>query len=92
MSLLYTHREALLEDLSLICPFPQNEVELYFIYPKATFPLTFGQLKYNFDNRSDSTGLLLYLKTGFTHYAMEKRTNFEGKSLLAVHIKKVLCI
>jgi len=160
MSQLYTHREACLEDLPFICPFPQNSVELYFMYPKATFPLTYEQLKFNFENRSDSTlflsgetvvayanmydvefgrqcflgnviinplfrgkgvseyllktmaeiavqkhqakelhltcfntntpGLLLYLKTGFTPYAMEKRTDFEGKSLLAIHMKKVL--
>lgn len=156
----YSHREASLEDLPLVCPFPQNPTELYFMYPKATFPLTFDQLKLNFDNRSDCTvflsdetvvafanmydieqgkqcflgnviihpdfrgkgvsqylletmaeiavqrhqakelhltcfntntpGLLLYLKTGFIPYAMEKRTDFEGKSLLAVNMKKVL--
>lgn len=160
MSELYTHRESCLEDLPLICPFPQNAVELYFMYPKANFPLTFEQLKYNFENRSDSTiflsgetvvayanlydvepgrqcflgnviinhlfrgkgvsdyllrtmaeiavqnhqakelhlscfntntpGLLLYLKTGFRPYAIEKRVDFEGKSLLAIHMKKNL--
>jgi len=35
-------------------------------------------------------GLLLYHKTGFVPYALEKRTDFEGKSLLAVHMKKIL--
>jgi len=160
MTPIYSHRKASLEDLPQICTFPQNPTELYFMYPKATFPLTFEQLKFNFDNRSDSTvflsgetvvafanmydvepgkqcflgnviinppfrgkgvseylleamaeiaaqnyqvkelhltcfnintpGLLLYLKTGFTPYAMEKRTDFEGKSLLAVHMKKNL--
>jgi ribosomal protein S18 acetylase RimI-like enzyme len=157
---MYTHREAHPEDLSLICCFPQNATELYFMFPKATYPLTYKQLKVNFDNRSDCTvfysdetvvafanlydiepdkqcflgnviinpafrgqgvgeylldsmaeiaaqkyhanelhltcfntntpGLLLYLKTGFTPYAMEKRIDFEGKPLLAVHMKKAL--
>jgi len=32
----------------------------------------------------------LYHKTGFVPYALEKRTDFEGKSLLAVHMKKIL--
>jgi len=156
----YSHRKANLEDLSQICTFPQNPMELYFMYPKATFPLTFEQLKLNFDNRSDCTvflsdetvvafanmydiepgkqcflgnviispsfrgkgvseylletmaeiaverhqskelhltcfntntpGLLLYLKTGFTPYALEKRQDYEGKFLLAVHMKKIL--
>jgi len=156
----YAHRQANLEDLPQICTFPQNSMELYFMYPKATFPLTFEQLKFNFDNRFDCTvflsdetvvafanmydiepgehcflgnviinpsfrgkgvseylletmaeiavrkhqakelhltcfntntpGLLLYLKTGFTPYAMEKRQDFEGKALLAIHMKKIL--
>jgi ribosomal protein S18 acetylase RimI-like enzyme len=159
MPSVYTHREARLEDLPLICLFPQNATELYFMFPKATFPLTFEQLKLNFDNRFDCTvflsdetvvafanlyevepgkqcflgnviidpsfrgkgvsqylletmaeiavqrhqakelhltcfntntpGLLLYNKTGFVPYALEKRTDFEGRSLLAVHMKKV---
>ena len=162
MTPIYTHRQSNLEDLPQICTFPQNPTELHFMYPKATFPLTFEQLKLNFDNRPNSTvflsdktvvafanlydiepskqcflgnvvinplfrgkgvseylleamaeiaaqnyqvkelhltcfntntpGLLLYLKTGFTPYAMEKRTDFEGKSLLAVHMKKEVFI
>lgn len=130
------------------------------MFPKATFPLTFDQLKLNFDNRFDctvflsgetvvafanlydiepgkqcflgnviidpayrgkgvstylletmaeiavrqhrvqalhltcfntnTTGLLLYHKTGFVPYALEKRTDAEGKSLLAVQMKKTL--
>ena len=160
MPTVYTHREARLDDLSQISTFPQNAMELYFMYPKATFPLTYEQLKINFDNRANGTvflsdetvvafanlydiepgkqcflgnviinppfrgkgvgeyllktmaeigveqyqakelhltcfntntpGLLLYLKTGFTPYALEKRTDFEGKSLLAIHLKKTL--
>lgn len=156
----YSYRQAELEDLPLICPFPQNAVELYFMFPKARFPLTFEQLRLNFESRSDCTvflseetvvafaniydvepgiqcflgnviihpayrgkglsnyllatmteiavqrhqakelhltcfntntpGLLLYLKTGFTPYAMEKREDFEGKSLLAIHMRKAL--
>lgn len=51
----YTHRPARLEDLPLICSFPQSPMELYFMFPKAVFPLTFEQLKRNFDDRSDCT-------------------------------------
>jgi RimJ/RimL family protein N-acetyltransferase len=154
----YTHRPARLEDLPILCPFPRNAVELYFMYPKASFPLTVDQLKINFDNRSDctvflsdetvvafanlydiepgkqcflgnviidpafrgkgvstylletmaeiavqhhrvkelhltcfntnTTGLLLYHRTGFSPYALEKRTDHLGGSLLAIHMKK----
>lgn len=157
MTLEYTHRPARPEDLSHICSFPQNPVELYYMYPKASFPLTFEQLKLNYDNRSDSTvfcsgetvvafanlydiepgkqcflgnviidpafrgkgvstyllktmaeiavqrhqiqelhltcfntnttGLLLYHRTGFVPYALEKRTDPTGNFLLAVHMK-----
>lgn len=160
MTPLYTHRPARLEDLPLICSFPQNPVELYFMYPKAVFPLTFEQLKLNYDNRFDCTvflsgktvvafanlydieqgkqcflgnviihpdyrgkgvstylldamaeiavqkhhvqelhltcfntntpGLLLYLRSGFKPYDLEKRTDPDGKFLLAVHMKKIL--
>jgi len=55
---LFTHREAILDDLPQICSFPQNATELYFMYPKAKFPLTFEQLKFNFENRSNSTVFL----------------------------------
>ena len=135
-------------------------MELYFMFPKASFPLTFEQLKLNFENRSDSTvflsgnaivayanmydveagkhcflgnviidpkfrgkgvstylletmariavdrhgakelhltcfntntpALLLYHKTGFIPYALEKRTDFDGNALLAVNMKKTL--
>jgi|GEM_PF-2603287 len=51
MTAIYAHRQASLEDLPQICKFPQNPMELYFMYPKATFPLTYDQLKINFNNR-----------------------------------------
>lgn len=160
MSPAFTHREAKLEDLPHICTFPQNATELYFMFPKANFPLTFEQLKLNFENRSESTvflvgsrvvayanmydvepgkqcflgnviidpefrgkgvstylletmskiaverhgarelhlscfntnttGLLLYHKTGFIPYALEKRTDHLGQAILAIHMKKRL--
>ena len=31
-------------DLKEICNFPQNEQELYFMFPKADYPLTVDQL------------------------------------------------
>lgn len=40
----FTHRAVEPNDLEIISRFPQNENELYFMYPKAWFPLTVDQL------------------------------------------------
>lgn len=49
------HREVIPGDLAIICNFPQNENELFYMFPKAVFPLTVDQLKSSVDNRFDST-------------------------------------
>jgi ribosomal protein S18 acetylase RimI-like enzyme len=54
----YTHREVVYDDLLILCQFPMDENELFFMYPKATFPLTIDQLKSSVDNRFDSTVIL----------------------------------
>lgn len=100
MSEMYTHRQAHLEDLPHICLFPQNPVELFFMFPKATYPLTLEQFKINFSNRSDSTLFLsgetivgyanLYDVEPGRKCTMEKRKDFEGKPILAVYMKKNL--
>ena len=38
------HREVRPDDVPTICAFPQSAEELYFLFPKATFPLTPAQL------------------------------------------------
>ena len=43
------------KDISVICGFPQNEDELFFMFPKAIFPLTSPQLLGAIAQRSDST-------------------------------------
>ena len=45
-------------DISTICQFPQSESELFFMYPKACYPLTYEQLKKAIEQRSDSTVVL----------------------------------
>nr|WP_321399060.1 GNAT family N-acetyltransferase [uncultured Desulfobacter sp.] len=49
------HRPFLNNDLQTICSFPQTKEELYYFYPKATYPLTPEQLQIAIDQRSDST-------------------------------------
>lgn len=50
-----THRPVEDKDIRIICGFPRNEDELFFLYPKATYPLTPPQLRTAISSRSDST-------------------------------------
>jgi len=65
----YKHREIASEDIAIICNFPRDENELFFMYPKAIFPLTIDQLKSSIDSRFDST-VILYEETitGFANF------------------------
>lgn len=57
------------QDISLICQFPQNEIELFFMYPKATYPLTYDQLKAAIEQRWESTVILLDVAvSGFANF------------------------
>jgi len=53
--MLLTHRPVAEKDIQRICGFPQTEDELYFLFPKATFPLSASQLQEAIAQRSDST-------------------------------------
>ena len=53
--MLLTHRPVAEKDIQRICGFPQTEDELYFLFPKATFPLSVSQLQDAIAQRSDST-------------------------------------
>lgn len=59
MNEVYRHRAVEPDDLAIICKFPQDKDELYFMYPKAEFPLTIEQLQTAIDIRFDSTVVLL---------------------------------
>ncbi|OSM07174.1 putative N-acetyltransferase GCN5 [Magnetofaba australis IT-1] len=50
-----SHRPATSADLATICGFPQSAEELFFLFPKATFPLTPEQLQRAMDQRADAT-------------------------------------
>ena len=53
--MILAHRPVVESDLIVICTFPRNEDELFFAYPKATYPLTPSQLLEAVQRRSDST-------------------------------------
>jgi ribosomal protein S18 acetylase RimI-like enzyme len=45
-------------DIATICKFPQSGRELFFMYPKASYPLTCKQLTEAIEERADSTVIL----------------------------------
>lgn len=58
-----------ISDLEEICILPQNEEELFFMFPKADYPLSVEQLQTVVENRSDSTVILLDNKiVGFANF------------------------
>lgn len=56
--MLLTYRAVDAKDISTICAFPQNEEELFFMFPKAEYPLTPVRIGAAIDERSDSTVVL----------------------------------
>lgn len=54
-----SHREVRPEDVSRICSFPRSAEELYFLFPRASYPLTPEQLGQAIAQRHDSTVVLL---------------------------------
>lgn len=54
-----TNRDVIESDIDIICQFPRNKIELFNIFPAATFPLDYKQLKGAIDNRFSSTVFLL---------------------------------
>lgn len=53
--MLLIHRPVSPQDIPCICGLPQSEDELFFLFPKATFPLAPSQLQEAIAQRSDST-------------------------------------
>lgn len=52
---LLTHRPVEEKDLPVICGFPQSAEELFYLFPRATFPLLPAQLRQAIGQRSDPT-------------------------------------
>lgn len=50
-----SHRPVTEKDIQNICGFPQSEDELFFLFPKADFPLAPSQLQDAIALRADST-------------------------------------
>ena len=49
------HRPVKADDIKTICSFPLNAQELFYMFPKAQYPLTEAQLSKAITQRFDST-------------------------------------
>jgi ribosomal protein S18 acetylase RimI-like enzyme len=71
------HRPASAEDLHDVVRFPQDPDELFFAYPKASWPLTVGQLAAAMAERRGSTVALLDGKVaGFANFYQWQQGEF----------------
>lgn len=64
-------------DFEKICTLPQSEEELFFMFPRAEYPLTVSQLKTAVDSRHDST-VILYKEeiVGFANFYEIEENHF----------------
>lgn len=53
-----SYRTVVASDLEKICQLPKNEEELFFMFPKAEYPLIESQLESAINSRFDSTVVL----------------------------------
>lgn len=75
MSFKLSFRSAQTSDLEKVCQLSQSEEELFFMFPKADYPLSVEQLQTVVENRSDSTVILLDNEiVGFANF-YEVKTN-----------------
>lgn len=72
-----SYREVKKTDFETICGFPENPQELFFMFPKAEFPLTVNQLETAVDNRFNST-VVLYDEevAGFANFYAVKEKEY----------------
>ncbi|GGG22174.1 GNAT family N-acetyltransferase [Paenibacillus abyssi] len=55
---MYNYRSLQKNDLETICSFPKSEEELYYMFPKATYPLTPKQIEEAVKSRLEPTVVL----------------------------------
>lgn len=77
---MFLHRPLEEKDIPVICGFPQSVDELFYMFPKATYPLTAHQLKEAIANCSDSTVIEMDgVVVGFANFS---RWEFRGRCSL----------
>ena len=71
------HRSIEKHDFGQICQFPQNAEELFFMFPKAEYPLTESQLESAINSRFDSTVILFNdIIVGFANFYEVKNSQY----------------
>lgn len=90
MSFKLSFRSVQTSDLAKVCQLPQNKEELFFMFPKADYPLSVEQLEAVLANRSDSTVILLDKEViGFANFYEVKENNYcsIGNVIVSSHFR-----
>lgn len=85
------YRELFPGDLEVICQLPQNKQELFFMCPKADYPLTTTQLQEIVKDRFEPTVVLLDNEiVGFANFyeVKEKQYCAVGNVIVNAHFRK----
>jgi RimJ/RimL family protein N-acetyltransferase len=77
---MFVHRPLEEKDIPAICEFPQSVDELFYMFPKATYPLTPHQLKEAIAHCSDST--VIEMNGTVVGFANFSRWQFRGRCSL----------
>jgi len=77
---MFLHRPLEEKDIPVVCGLPQNVDELFYMFPKAVYPLTPPQLKDAIDRHSDST--VIEMNGEVVGYANFSRWEFRGRCSL----------
>lgn len=77
---MFLHRPLEEKDIPVICGFPQSVDELFYMFPKATYPLTPHQLKEAITHCSDST--VIEMDGTVVGFANFSRWEFRGRCSL----------
>ena len=72
-----SHRTVEVSDLKRICQLPKDEEELFFMFPKAEYPLTERQLEFAINSRFDSKVILFNnIIVGFANFYEVKKSQY----------------
>lgn len=72
-----SHRTVEVSELKKLCQLPKDEEELFFMFPKAEYPLTESQLESSINSRFDSTVILFNdIIVGFANFYEVKKSQY----------------
>ena len=71
-----TYRDFTFDDLETVCKLPRNKQELFFMFPKADFPLTINQLKNTIKDTLKNLDLRFVLDSNYIEVNLEHKHSF----------------